>query len=355
MSRVSLLATLFATVAALGSPALRADTVRASATLALKLSQTGTEKETPGKNGTVIFSASLETFRLGNRDVLEALLADALLPNNSIQGWSVIALWANWPDADPHAGNGYRFFARRGKGASEQLVAIPSSILSLRPVMPAGGYRHVVLDDTLKSGTEKYTVLSEAAFGLQGHIGAPLGVQEGTGRYVRPAGSATLYYLPSATRISLAGLFETPHSERGGVVQGTLSIAAATHVRAAAQSSSAGASVTTRVSGTLSMLNPSLVSFLLSGIDGTFGFDGTLSFSPMSQGTLRLYGPVSLRFSPLPETAESVTLVLIADRAGTLTLGTGETLELEAGDTLPLHTLSLDQLSPLAWVPAPRD
>lgn len=334
---------LAATACAAGA---RADTVQASATLALTLSATGPASEKVGKSGREIVSAPLETLRLGNRQILEDMLVDGDLPGNSIAGWHIVALWANWPDANPYQGNGYRFFARRGKGKTATLVEISPYRLSLAPLQAAVGYRREFAGEALLGGTEKYTVLSQANFGIRGFVGAPIGVHSGTGRFVR-AGE-TVYYVPGATKVPLNGLFEVAGEELGGVVNGSLSISAAKRV-ADAPSQSLGGSVnfssvsvvgTNSVAGDLAAI---FVGSLFPPID--------LVADPLG-GTLTLGGPRNVSFSPPPESTASITLVLSAGRAGTLTLGTGETLDLAAGDTLPLNTLSIEQLSPLAWTPA---
>lgn len=337
--------------------------VQSSAALALKLSFTGEQSTAPGKNASTIYSAPLETLRLGNREILEDMLADDELPGDSIAGWRIVAIWANWPDANPHAGNGYRFYARRGRGAATQTVPVSPHYLSIKPLLPAIGYRNAVSGETIVAGAEKFTVYVQTNFAIRGNAGVLTGIETGTGRYVRPAGSESTYYLPGAGKAVLQGTYEVSGEEGVGVASGTLSFGASGRVPASDYTGSGGSTSTGgtlviggSASATLDLAGFNLANFLLNGatLSGPFSLPGgTFSFGTAFSGTLTLNTGITLVFSPLPASTESLTGTLAFTKAGTLTLGTGETLPLLAGDTLALNTLSLAQLSPLTWAPAP--
>ncbi len=373
---------------------------QSSVTLALTLSFTGAPTSKPAQNSTTVRSAPLETVRLGNREILQDLLADQLLPTTTISGWTVVALWANWPDADPYAGNGYRFFARRGSGANLQTVAIPSSYLSLQPVKATVGYTHTIKDETILGGTETFNVFTETGFGLRGYVGSLGGLHTGSGRYVRPKNSPETYYIPDANKVSLQGVFEKAAETGSGVAAGSLTFGAAA-LTPQPTNTSVGSTGAVTLTGSIGLTKQGAGSLLVSpagtitgatsiyfgsslltgsigantgstgngtGKSGstftgtTFTSSGTLNLGGSSlvlpasnpSRTLRLgASATTLTISTHLASTESLSVVLSVAVAGTLTLGTGETLNLLADDTLPLDTLTAEQLSRLTWTPTP--
>lgn len=334
--------------------------IQSSVSVALKLTNTGVQTFKQAKNSTVIRSAQLEEVRLGNRDILEDMLADQELPTQSIRGWKIIAVWANWSDANPYAGNGYRFFAVCGKGASQQVVAVSPHYLAMKPVKATVGYTVTTEGETVTGGRETFSVLSEVDFGIEGHAGELTGIHTGSGRYVRPKNGNVTHFVPGANKVVLHGAYENPGEEGSGVASGSLTFGAASLVKIpSTEGSSSSSSSSWTSSATLTMAGISAISIdALSGATlngGSLFLSGTytLSSQAANYGTLTLTSAATLNFHPLPSTTESLTGTLAVTKPGTLTLGTGETLPLLAGDTLALNTLTLSQLSPLIWTPAP--
>ncbi len=305
----------------LASVALAQDQwVESSANLALTLSSSGEVTTKPGKNDTVVHENSLQRFRLGNRDVLEALRAGGLI--DQVEGWRVVGIWAYWPEpADPYVGNAYRFYARRGKGANLETVAIPSALLSIAPLQAAVGYRHVrAADETIRSGTETFSVYQQVTFDLAGNAGDVKGVETGNGRYVPVAGgTAPGRYLPNASKMTLQGEYtETEGDGFPGVVSGSLSFGAArvvTEEYVAPTGTSAGAVLTAATINlatvTLNTGNPTLA---VTGGTLALGGDATGSIGYPAEGGLIKTGTGSLLTGSNtyfdPTTVSQGTLVL---------------------------------------------
>ncbi len=218
--------------------------VESSATLALTLTYSGEITTRALRDGGALHTSTLGSHRLGNREILEAMVAEGLI--DSIRGWRVVGLWAEWDTAEPYAGNAYRFFARRGSGASLEHVAVPASILSIEPFVGAIGIRHTRdAADTLVAGTETFTLFEEVTFDLAGHDGLLHAHTTGGGRYVKLKGETEArYFIPSASQSTLVGTYTDDGEIAAGVASGTLKFSTAKIITPHASSdSSSGVSV----------------------------------------------------------------------------------------------------------------
>ncbi|MBC8011547.1 MAG: autotransporter-associated beta strand repeat-containing protein [Burkholderiales bacterium] len=208
--------------------------VESPVTLTLTLSSAGEQTLKPGRAvGTATRTVPLLTSRLGNKQILEALVTNGDIPE--IKGWRLVAIWAFWPDEDPYAGNAYRFYARKGSGDSLQTVAIPSSILSVEPLVASVGVNHRIQgeQDTILSGSETYKVFTRLRFAVAGvAAGDPHGILSGTGKYKKIAGQVAARYVPDSSKATVAGLFSHDGENNAGVVGGSIAFGAGKFVTA---------------------------------------------------------------------------------------------------------------------------
>lgn len=180
-----------------------------------------------------------ETARYGNGMVIRAALADAFeqgLEEVSISGWSLVAVWANWPET----GNGYKFFARK-KG--EDPVLVPDEILKLELTDPYVAQKLTRRSGNIVAGSDTHKSLAQLNLGGLGtsddnryetNAGTATGVLFGTGRYTRPAGATTAIYLPQGDRFVGYGVTNMSEGENepDSLITVTLSIGASHGVAA---------------------------------------------------------------------------------------------------------------------------
>ena len=263
--------------------------------------------------------------RLGNREILEALVARELIP--SVQGWRIVAIWATWTNAEPYAGNAYRFFARRGTGATAETVAIPRDILSVEPLTLAVARRHHIADEsTVTEGTETFRVYEQAVIAGPLHTTLTQGIETGTGHFVRPRGETTSRYLPKSSKLTLQGTFDAIDESVFGVVDGYLKYGAARFVSYAPYTDSLGAALTAPHSSTGS---------------GTIVVSGSNTYTG---GLGAVGGTVTLVNGAVgPLAPGSATSTLVFTHGGTVALGTGETLHLAPGESIDFSTLSSEE------------
>lgn len=207
--------------------------VESPVTLALTLSSPGEQTLKPGRAAnTATLTVPLLTHRLGNKEILEALATNGDIPE--IKGWRLVAIWAFWPDADPVAGNTYRFYARKGNGPNLETVAVPSSLLSVAPLVTAVGVKHSQQGegDAIISGSETYQVYTRLNVAAAGVFAEPHGIQTGTGKYVKISGQVAGRYVPNSSKAALAGLFSYDGENSAGVVGGSIAFGAGKFVTA---------------------------------------------------------------------------------------------------------------------------
>ncbi len=219
-------------------PLLAQDNLRVSqapVTITATLVRTGTPgdpKDRPNDADVDVVTRA-ETARYGNGMVIRAALADAFeqgLEEVSISGWSLVAVWANWPET----GNGYKFFARK-KG--EDPVLVPDEILKLELTDPYVAQKLTRRSGNIVAGSDTHKSLAELTLGGLGigsdsryetNAGTATGVLFGTGRYTRPAGATTAIYLPQGDRFVGYGATQapTPAIHPDAIITVTLSIGA---------------------------------------------------------------------------------------------------------------------------------
>jgi autotransporter-associated beta strand protein len=173
-----------------------------------------------------------ETARYGNGMVLRAVLGE----NASLSGWSLVAVWANWPET----GNGYKFFARK-KG--ETPVLVPDEILALELTDPYVAQNLTRRSGNIVAGSDTHKSLAQLTLGGLGTSeddrfetdrGIANGVLFGTGQYKRPAGATTAIYLPQGDRFVGYGVADISEEENepDSLITVTLSIGASHGVAA---------------------------------------------------------------------------------------------------------------------------
>lgn len=353
-------------LSALGTASLSAQEkwVESPVTLSLAFAETGETQLRENPNGTSTRTARLEKFSVGNRQVLEALVADELIPD--LRGWKLVAIWAYWPDEDPYVGNSYRFYAVKGSGNARQTVAVPSYILNIAPLVWEVGVKHVLAaqeeesdaEATILSGSETYQVYTQVRFNFGGVEGDPIGVQTGTGEYKKVSGQQAGRYVPKASKTTLQGLFTRDGESVAGVVTGALSFGAGKFVRGYDQMpegmSTGSLSYTYDYAGSILELGVAI------GDDSSIGASGTVT---LGSGSLTLSGAntytgtlVVGEGSTLNLGAASTSLGgtltfslesagnLVAANGGTWHFIDGSTLNLEPGVIFDLSTLGSGQL-----------
>lgn len=224
-----------ATLALLSASAAHAERIlvdewlEAPVTLALTFTRTGTETLKPQRNGTIQRTTPLVTTRIGNREILDALVSRALLPET--RSWRLVARW------DRDVGD-YVFFARKGSGSTTENVPVPNDLLAITAIHAGGGNlsQSVLVESgeitSIIKGGETLRTFSRLTLETSALIGNLNGTMTGTGRYVRLApGEAFAKFVPNATAIKLQGVYTTVGDEAVGVASGSLSIGKTDWVR----------------------------------------------------------------------------------------------------------------------------
>ncbi len=174
-------------------------------TLAATFSRAGEEKAPVDRpyDSDVNVRTPLDRVRYGNSQILRTFLAAQEPAITSIRGWSLVAIWADWPDS----GNSYKFFARK-KGLEP--LEIPASFLNLDLTDPYVGKSVTLREGVAVSGTESHKSLATVALGAIAVTdgdsndddpratasGTANGVLFGSGNYLRPAGASAAIYRP---------------------------------------------------------------------------------------------------------------------------------------------------------------
>jgi len=174
-------------------------------TLAATFSRAGEEKAPVDRpyDKDVNVRTPLDRVRHGNSQILRTFLAAQEPAITSIRGWSLVAVWADWPDA----GNSYKFFARK-KGQAP--LEIPASSLGLDLADPYVGKTVTLRDGVVVSGSEDHKVLASVTLGAitvtdgdandndprATGAGTAVGVLFGSGKYQRPSGATEAIYRP---------------------------------------------------------------------------------------------------------------------------------------------------------------
>jgi hypothetical protein len=225
-------------------PLLAQDNLRVSqapVTISATFVRTGAPGEPKNRpdDADVNVTTPAEAARYGNGMVLRAALSAALdeTPEEvSISGWSLVAVWANWPET----GNGYKFFARK-KG--ETPVLVPDEVLSLELTDPYVAQKLTRRSGNIVAGSDTHKSLAQLNLGGLGtsddnryetNGGIATGVLFGTGRYTRPAGATTAFYLPQGDRFVGYGVTNMSEGENepDAIITVTLSIGASHAVAA---------------------------------------------------------------------------------------------------------------------------
>ena len=202
--------------------------IESSTTVKLTLSFTSEVATAQASNGTSTVTTKMGRYRLGNSEILRAMVNDGLI--ESITGWKLVALWDEWDDGQSGNNVGYRFHARRGKGAATELVAVPEWILSYDAVLPVVSLKHTLNgQNIIVAGSEKFEVLQRLDFSVLGDDGYAEGIEKGGGTYKRSGD--WIYYLPGSSKASLAGNYSDDGEYATGLVSGTVSFGAGKIVR----------------------------------------------------------------------------------------------------------------------------
>ncbi|MBC8011548.1 MAG: hypothetical protein H7067_15795 [Burkholderiales bacterium] len=226
---------LLATLALLSTSVAHAEKIlidewlEAPVTLALTFTQTGAETLKPQGNDTTQRTVPLVTSRVGNREILAALVTRSLLPETS--GWRLVARW-NRDVGD------YVFFARKGSGTTTENVPVPEDLLAITAIHAGGGNlsQSVLVEGgeitSIIKGGETLRTFSRLTLETSALVGNLNGTMTGTGRYVRLAPDAeTAEFVPNATAITLQGVFTAVGNETVGVASGSLSFGKSDWVR----------------------------------------------------------------------------------------------------------------------------
>lgn len=307
--------------------------VEAPVTVTLTATTSGEQTLKPGKNNTATRTVPLVTSRLGNKQILEALVANGDIPE--ITGWRLVAIWADWPDEAPHAGNAYRFFAHKGKGASLQTVPVPPSILALAPLAGAYGVKHTLIgnEQTIIGGTETARIYGELTVSAAGIAASPQGVLTSSGRYVRVAKESLTYFVPGAGKIAVAGLSAESADVPVHIIGGTVSFGAAKFVKATDYGMPSGTStgsVTVSAGATLNFIG--------------LGSVWSANTVAIKAGATLSIGSTSLALQDFTLSPDSSGNLLITN-GGTLTLANDDIIVIEPGVVFHLGTLTAAQLT----------
>lgn len=157
----------------------------------------------PDANGIRVEETTIVSRVLTNADVLAAMKSQGLIPSTT--DFTLVAIWATWPDADPFMGSSYRFYVRKNRAKNNALQRVPSSILSLTPLDWVSAARHGLAPKIGRTGTETYLAYAELKFAFTNASGTLLGENSGGGSYQSPVKLSPTLYLPAASTFDLHG------------------------------------------------------------------------------------------------------------------------------------------------------
>lgn len=292
--------------------------VKSPATLALVASRTGPEQVKLSSGGArETFRAERQRFRISNKEVLELLAAEGLIP--AFRGWRLVGIWSTWPGT----GNGYRFHVQNTAVPSE-IREVPQGILDLQVLGGAVTRRHRVSNESITGGTERYTMLAKLIVNDTASAGYLVGSLEGSGKYASSRVAGGMLYLPQSSRFTGAGARDEADPDSPDfILEGSLAFGAAKAV-----------STATPQTGSVSSSGASTVHNSAVNFD-VVAVGVSASLQRVGSGSLTLGGG-SLTFEGV------VNPVLSHNPGGTLTLGAGSTLSFSPQDLAGFGTVMLN-------------
>lgn len=231
---------LLGLVASLSSlPLLAQDDLRVAQSpvaIIATFSRTGVTKDPVKRSdGDVNVSTPLDTVSYGNKVLLRTLLAAQDPAITSVTGWSLVAVWGNWPAG----GNSYKFFAYNSK--SKQAIHVPDSLLKLEFTDPAVGEKVNRKNGKIVSGSGKHKSLAQLTIGALGvsddtkrdtFSGLANGLVFGTNSYGRSKGADTAIYRPVMEIFTGYGIADNPGAEQDDMLSVRIRIGASSSVPA---------------------------------------------------------------------------------------------------------------------------
>ena len=212
---------------------------QANVTLAATYSRPGDFKQTTKKrsDGDYTVSYAFSTVRFGNSQLLDVLVAKAVIPEK--KGWALVATWADWESS---GASSYRFFVRKKITGGYDTRRVPDAVLGFELLDP-----YVI--KTVKTNAETEELLSGSDY-FKAHsrltlnadpesespvddtdeaerpiaASAPLGIIGGSGRYARPSGADAVFYLPNSASFTGYAISDAYKSETSDVVVASLKL-----------------------------------------------------------------------------------------------------------------------------------
>ena len=227
---------------------------QSTVTLSVTYSHPGDTKVSgPNSSDRVTLTTPLVSVRYANADLVRSLIPES----ESIKGWTLVAVWADWPEA----GNSYRFFLRKKVSGGYEIRDVDPARLSLSLRVPYVARDLRRASEEIVSGTERFKALSRATLGadtvtrkIDGEETelslSPCiadGMLGGTGRYAKANKSSDVIYLPGAVSFLGYGVAdnndETVEGEEADdVVSASIRLGASTFVPASQYSNFLGVS-----------------------------------------------------------------------------------------------------------------
>ncbi len=192
--------------------------------LVLNLTSEETTAPSPDDPTLVIEKTNIDRARFTHRDLIAALREDGTIPATG--RWQLVAVWADWPDADPVKGLGPRLYVRNAK-SSEPAIRVPSTLASveilerIRAQSPGFDAKGRVI-----AGREDYHALTRLTVRMGDLSASALGLETGRILYRKPTRTAKTasLRLARADVPQLEGVGSLVEADRAGVVTGTLSL-----------------------------------------------------------------------------------------------------------------------------------
>lgn len=310
-------------------------------------------------DGDVNVRTPLDRVRYGNSQLLRTFFAavETQEPKiTDIKGWSIVAVWANWPGV----GNSYKFFARKGAERRE----IPETLLKLDLVDPFVGKNVRLADGVITSGTEKHKIYATLTLGAitvtdgdddnddprPTASGAATGLVFGTGSYIRPTGATAAIYRPIKDTFTGYGQIDNPDGQEDDVLSVTVKVGQSSAVAASLYASG---TPTEPSNGPGTDVSPSTNSGFTSGTlslggSGSLMINDTLAYAgstTVHNGTLMIDGSLIAPLIVVDGDALSGgdgSLTLTFGHAGNATFTFAPDIVLGSGGTLTLApTLNL--------------